>query len=488
MSSPLPHFSKLSITQTMQYSGVSAHSQAMGKGKGKAPVTKAVQFAVADEDEEEEEEEEEDDDEEHDDDDDDASDTSDTSWSGRVLALDHCREIDQCYAFQIAYAEPEYYSVRINPTDAVYRQPPTCTCQSNGTCHHVQWLLERIGRTSANVVGAGNVGPYERIRTVGLGNVCDQLQWELREGSDSEETIWDLKKSNPATDPGRRTRQMTDSRKKLVRDIMATLSPSQVVTEDYRPDLFVGGGLNSATIYQPKDVDATLARLLMVNDEMLNGMKSVVYSEIRASVYFSNAMTKADTACKLLEQYSQNGPIDGEHYTVIWCATELSNIVGAIRQNLLDRSPLPPASREAAAKALVDILDMVVHRNHEAYQGASWPRHKPHGEPQVDRNLYLRLIGLPSKAKPAMPANFVLDTLQDLPEARAYIEKLEDIWYELGTIGWTPTPTQYRSKLAGILQQLKGFPFPNIQPSTPSSSSSGKRGGSIVDRKAKRMK
>jgi hypothetical protein len=69
---------------------------------------------------------------------------TDISWSGRLFALDHCRQHGTRYAFQISYAEVQRYSIRISTTDA---GSPTCSCNEEGTCRHVIWLLEQLSRT-----------------------------------------------------------------------------------------------------------------------------------------------------------------------------------------------------------------------------------------------------------------------------------------------------------------------------------------------------
>jgi hypothetical protein len=157
------------------------------------------------------------------------------------------------------------------------------------------------------------------------------------------------------------------------------------------------------------------------------------------------------------------------------------DIVESINKNVVERQPLTPSSRLEAAKALVSILWMVVkERNHDVYQNSKWPRRRAHGEPQIDRNLYQRLIGSKSGPNPA-GGTFVLNALQYLPEARACVEDLEEILGILQTIGWGPAPQAYRDKLIALITQLKGGSAPNIP-------SSGKRSAGSLDRKAKRMK
>ena len=115
---------------------------------------------------------------------------------------------------------------------------------------------------------------------------------------------------------------------------------------------------------------------------------------------------------------------------------------------------------------------------HDAYQNSTWPRRRPHGELSIDRNLYERLIGTTSRTSPA-GGNFVIKALQDLPEARHFVEELEELLVMLETIGWGPAPQAYRDKLGALISQLKGSGL---------SMSSGKRPAGSLDREVKRMK
>jgi hypothetical protein len=402
---------------------------------------------------------------------------TDISWSGRLFALDHCRQHGTRYAFQISYAEVQRYSIRISTTDA---GTPTCSCNEEGTCRHVIWLLEQLSRTRTDAAEATPITPYEQISSMGLDAVCDELHWELREGTDSdtEETRWQLKKDYKASELGRQTRGMVRDRMRTVRDIMATLST--YVTDDFRPDIFdTPDEISMDEPFVLGDLEATLARILIKDDDIFHQFSALVPRNTRASDYFRKMGSKAQHTCVLLDNYCEVGPAAGQH-DVIWCAQTLVDIVNAISQNVAERQPLSSVSREEAAKSLVSILRMVVKdRNHDVYQNSQWPRRRPHGEPHIDRNLYERLIGTQSRANPA-GGNFVIKALQDLPEAQRFVDALEDILNRLKTIGWGPAPQAYTDKLSAIIAQLKRGSGPSV--------SSGKRPASSMERKVKRMK
>jgi hypothetical protein len=330
------------------------------------------------------------------------------------------------------------------------------------------------------------VAPYEQISSMGLDTVCDELHWELREGTDSdtEETRWQLKKDYSASEVGRQTRGMIKERMRTVRDIMATLSSQ--LTDDFRADIFeTPDEISMDDPFVLGDLEATLAKILIKDDDIFHQFNVLVPRNARAADYFRKMGLKAQHTLVLLDNYSEVGPASGGQHDVIWCAQELVDIVDAISHNITERQPLSPASREEAAKALVFILRTVVKdRNHEAYQNSKWHRRPKHGEPSIDRNLYERLIGTKSRAN---PGNFVLKTLQDLPEAQRFVSDLEECLRVLKTIGWGPAPSAYTDKLNAIITQLKRGSGPSTL-SSLTAAQTMKRPASSMEGKVKRMK
>lgn len=471
MSAPVSGFSKLSLTQDMQSSRSHVRGSSGERGKGKAPMgaggpsrltsIPSILNDSVDEDLDEEE-------------------PDEGNQSGRVFALDHCRHIGELYAFQIAYAEVERISIRISTTG------PACssdTCKEKRTCRHIMWLLEQLSHAIPDAIDANTMTPYEQISTMGLGNVCEELHWEAREGPDSDtEDTWQLKKVYSTSGTSRQTRGMIRERMIVVRDIMATLSTE--LTEDYRKDIFEDGERISPEPVMG-DLEATISRLLILDDDMFYHFKTRVSHTMRALEFFKKAFLKAQTACDSLDRYCEDGPAAGP-FDLVWCANKLIDIVNSISINVVQRQPLTLAAKEEAAKALVGILGMVVNRNFDVYQTVSWPRRRAHAEPQIDRNLYERLIRNPPRNSPTS-GDFVLNALQNLPEAQPFIEELEVILGQLEGIGWDAPPA-YIGKLQRIIAQLKGvspIAGPGPGPSVPS----GKRPAGSGDRKAnKRMK
>ena len=457
MSAPTSSFSKLSLSQEMQTHRRHARRQSGGKGKGKEPVHRVEPDSGSE-------------------------DGSEDFGTKHVIALDHCRQFDspkdishRRFAFQIAYAEVETYSIRISADDGV-----TCSCDAMETCHHVIWLLEQIGRTKEDVEGIES-DLYRHISDMGLENVCEDLDWELRQGSDSEEVKWQLKKDFQTSKLGRQTRSMVRVRMDVVRDIMAALTPE--LTDSYRPDIFdTPEDITRGPVLVERDLEATLARLLVLDDVFFYKFRSLVSRNLRATECFRKMGLKAEETFHLLQEYEAHGPKAGQQHDLAWCAETLVDIVETISSNVTMRQPLNPSSREEAAKSLVAILkDVVKNHNYDHYQSVTWPRRRPHGEMQIDRNLYERLIGSTSRSNPS-GGNFVVKALQNLPEAQRFVDDLQATLDLLEAVGWGPAPRAYRDSLSGLIAQLKSLP------ASGASSSSGKRPASALERKVKRMK
>ena len=461
MSSPILSFSKLSLSHIMEAPRTPHRRPLGGKGKAKASPEDDSSQSESEEDSSSDEEDEYD-----------VESLLGHHSSEHVLALDHCRQHNSTYAFQIADAEVQRCGIRINETES----SPTCSCNEEGMCRHVKWFLSRLARTRKENSLAS---PHALISDKGLKTVCNELDWELREGpdSDSEEPHWKIRKEDYAvTAP--ETRRSSNERVRVVREILATFSPHHI--DEYRTDIFDNFAVGK--VHVPKDLEATIARLLIDNDEVFAQFRTLVKPDYCASDFFQKMAAEAKNTCALLDTYCELGPTkEGKRHDLIWCAQTLTDIVNSIQLNVSERQPLRPTSREDAAKALVSILRMVVkQRNHDVYQNLKWPRRRIHGEPQIDRNLYQRLIGSTAKANPA-GGNFVIKALQDLPEASIFVEDLEEVYDLLKTVGWS-APQAYLDKLESLIVQLRGGNGPSP------SSSTGKRPASSMERNVKRMK
>lgn len=496
MSPPHLKFSQLSIASIMQTSPSSHREQSRGDRNSQTQSTPtSIHNSVEppsntspDQQEDEELEDEEDEEETDESESEDEGDGNTPSSSPKLFALDHCRQIEQTFAFQIAFAQVERYSVRFNAEKNSGR--PTCSCGEEGTCQHIAWLLEQLEPGIDQGIDQ-SLSTQEQLHETGLDNICHTLDWELRESPLAAENEYQLVKKNDTNSsssdsvvhpPSRVTRGMRGQRLAAIRDIMATLSHHEV-QDTYRPDIFDdnGRGVSDYSV-APQDLEKTLARIIFHNDRIFRQFDSFVPDNVRAEEYFQKMVYKAQSYCDILGHYAIHGPDStGKTHDVIWCGNALAEAVESIHKNIGARGQLSSDSREVAAKALIDILKIVISKNTEVYpQVMNWPRRRPHGELQIDRNLYMRLIGKESPHNPAQ-GTFVLKALQELPEAVRFVEDLEEILVLLTNEYAYKAPTAYTNKLREIIARLKGT-------NSPGESSSGKRPASSMDRRAKRMK
>jgi len=469
MSPPISNaFSKLSI--------YSKDMQSPRGHKGGAPSSKGKEPMRLDKDDIEEE-----------------SDISDyetqDSEPEHVLAFYRCCQINpehndpekRRYSFEIADAQIGKEGIQFGSSDNAL---PRCSCGKQD-CRHMLWLLEQLSLAGVDITGDTELGYYEQIASIGLERICENLQWELDERQESKQLTWHLTKGSHQLPRGSRTRVSVQRKIDEIRDILATLS--DLPLDDYPTNILDDfENFSADNILVKNDLHATVSRLLILDEALFDQFKNIVPPNVRASDYFYKMGRKAMDAFHRLDLYVENGPEASStiQHDVIWCAQRLIEIVNAIGSNIKTRRPLNTIARRAAAEALISILtEVVIHRNTDAYQNRNFPRRRPHGEPLRDQVLYQRLIGDPSPHHSLSDNSFVIEHLENLPEARFFIVKLEEVLKHLSGIGWGPAPREYRDRLRGIIAQHKG----NLGgPSTPSSM---KRPGSSSDRKAnKRMK
>ena len=477
MSPSSLQFSQLSINPKMQASEYPLEDQSTRKGKGRASLddnpTTPDRQAKQDSDDDEEDF----DEETSSGDDDDVDAIVEAAPTKKLFALDHCRQIERTYAFKLSYAEVKDISVRINTNESA-GLPIKCSCEVT-TCPHVGWLLEQLAKTRTREM-RDNVGPYEHITALGLQNICQRLGWEwVEQGVDAVENEYQLsKKEIPAIVVDTPSPQ---ERVDVICDILATLSPNKSA-DDLKASVF-GSSLESSVfnkVLAPRDLETTLARLLVRDGDLLRRFDTLVPSDTRATEFFLKMAERAQYTTVLLYDFETNGRQHNDiDHTVIWCGDQLVKIVDSIHQNVTVRQPLSPQSRGEAARALIQILDLVVNKNHEVY--SNLPRRpRPHGEPLTARNLYLYLIGVDGRNNPA-GGTFVLKALEDLPEAIDHVEKLTEILSKLEDVAWK-APQPYLFKLRGIVSRLTGEIIPSTSTMKAKKASSSTRTRKRLDR------
>ncbi|TVY20887.1 hypothetical protein LARI1_G001300 [Lachnellula arida] len=454
MSFSLSNFSKLAITPNMEApSQGTVPATSEGKGKGRAPPSEDSNSSS--------------DDSSNDGGDSDDQDEEITSSPDNrfLFALDHCRQHDSTFAFQIAHAKVQNYSLRIERGI-----PIRCSCQEED-CRHKHWLLHQLSRVSSGQVagpaGPSEVDPYTRISARGFENICFELNWELRGPSVDVETEWQLwKRTTSPFERYQQTTRMLADRVNIVRDIMDTPAPIHTTNDPRTNTLQNPETINAHNFLVPGDLEATIFRLLALDEYIFHQFQLRIPSSVQAlDYYFLQMKRKAQETWELLDEYSADGPVYGHHYDVIWCAQVLVNIVEAIHKHIRDNQPLPPASRENAAHALVSILQLVVDKNFEVYEHANWTRRRPAHEPGRARNLYLMLIGEVSPENPA-GGTFVLRALEDVSDTRRSVRQLEAISIKIAGIGWS-APEPYRKRLNQIIARMRGGAGPGFGAGPP---------------------
>ncbi|CAL3962047.1 unnamed protein product [Diplocarpon coronariae] len=247
---------------------------------------------------------------------------------------------------------------------------PTCFCDEQRNCEHIMWLLVGGGQVNAT--------PHEHITQMGLRKFWEELEWDL--------------------EARRQTKGLNRERIMIFRDILATFS--DVETEKFRADIFdLRDDVNMEPILVSKDLEATVVRVLMKDDNFFPPFKNLVSHDIRAIAYF-----KKKRSCGV-------GRVAG-HDNIVCSAQTLADTVSAI------------SIHNEAAKALISAVSVVFReRNHDTYPNSPWPRRRP-----------------PGKQSNPSGGNFVIQALLDLPESLQFFEELE----------------KYRNKLSRLIGQLKG--------------------------------
>ncbi|KAL2757141.1 hypothetical protein ACRALDRAFT_2102267 [Sodiomyces alcalophilus JCM 7366] len=356
------------------------------------------------------------------------------------LTLQYCRLQDDVYAFQMTELVPR--SIRIGAPDSKFPNPK-CSCAQEGgnPCRHLLWLLDQIVDQTLGDENSGapltmtpagyppEVGdPFASITDLHLDILADGLHCELVR-PDSDDHANGL---NPC--------RVQEARERLA-------SVAAVPTEEYRPDIFDRPTLGTNLIKR-HDLECTVFRMLLDNSDFFHYFLSLTRSSDPARDPFRKLEHRVQSVLRHLDEYSASRSESSRAHRpssadrprdVTWAARRILAVVSRIKAKIFRRdSPLAPWERTSAARALVRILASVVDRNCESYLGTG---------PQVERNLYTRLIG------DARGGDFVLGVLLLLPDAAApFLHELEVIAETIGVHG---APAAYAEKLDMLLARLK---------------------------------
>lgn len=391
------------------------------------------------------------------------------------MTLQMCGQRGDVYAFQMT--ELVYQSIRIGSADSEHPSP-RCSCGAASPCKHVLWLMDRLAQQTLydhepgvplNLTPHGypeEMGhPFEDISRFHLDLLADSLHCELTP-QDSDDD---------------------DYRAQEAHELLA--SAAAVAPEKFRTDLSGGGGGHRGKkALKRGDLECTVFRMLLKNNEFFRyflsrtGAADTVNDPFRKlSHRVTRILRKLDhhsagayqsrtgTPTTASSSSSHNPRLPrGPPCTVPWAAHHILGIVSRIRTHL--STPLPPAQRTSAARALIRILSAVSDRNHDAHAGAT-PR---------DRNLYARLIAHRDEA-------FVLPLLSGLLDVAApFLHNLEVV---LGRIKAHTAPPSYIARFEELVRQLKEYPQARTSPIGGGGGAGLKRQGQGgQDRSSKRVK
>lgn len=199
--------------------------------------------------------------------------------------------------------------------------------------------------------------------------------------------------------------------------------------------------------------DSVIAQA-MQDDGLYAKLRSIIDPKVRANVFFGRVQNKVVQAFNDLQRYLDDGPTESTpHFGVEECATKLEELVEQIRDSYAEDVEDDPRGRDLnatsrAVGALVDILQGVVDRNRDLYQGLTWAM--PPNEQAQGGNLFARLI------EDHMDEDdlFVLSVLKDMPPEliRNHRDRLEGTLQNLRSQG---APKSYVTQLQNIIQKRR---------------------------------
>lgn len=372
------------------------------------------------------------------------------------------------YVFEVA--ETTRYSIRIQEPGQKFGHLPCSPCnQDPGVCRHVFWLTDQIARHTLsdaekeNNLTLTNLGypsrvpdPYQQISSIGIEKLAEEANWQITRMFEEDH---DLNRRRRAAE---------------IREIMAALSPFDVAS-DYRPDIF--DELQEKETFEQslvdRDLEATLARILMTKNDMFSYFRRLISTNHCASDFFLKMKQKAERTFEEMDHYFAVGASSdlAEPHDVAWCADQLTKIVASIR-NQLENLTLRRDSKDKAAQALIYILGEVTNRDKNSYAGPVWQHSPQRRLPERERNLYHRLINAPDRTT---GSSFILSDLDPIDASAAHfsVTELEEIFDDM-----TAAPTAYKKKFRELINRWKSVAGPSGQ----------KRPGEAAGSSPKRMK
>ncbi|KAK6587388.1 hypothetical protein PZA11_000678 [Diplocarpon coronariae] len=162
------------------------------------------------------------------------------------------------------------------------------------------------------------------------------------EGKDNSQDPIQQKKTEEMSGSDESSDEEKEERIMIFRDILATFS--DVETEKFRADIFdLRDDVNMEPILVSKDLEATVVRVLMKDDNFFPPFKNLVSHDIRAIAYFKKKGAKARNTLDRLERSCGVGRVAG-HDNIVCSAQTLADTDSAISIHVTIRQPLNPAA------------------------------------------------------------------------------------------------------------------------------------------------
>ncbi|OLN94266.1 hypothetical protein CCHL11_02950 [Colletotrichum chlorophyti] len=425
------------------------------------------------------------------------------------LSIDYCRLKDNVYAFQMT--ERVHRSIRIGSPGSPYATPK-CSCrdqeQHKGEhgppCEHILWFLDQLVKqtlydhdpTSPLTMTAGGFpeeagDPFTNISTFHLDILAEGLRCnvvmpesgESPEDHDPESDSDPYFDSDPDLEPGHEhgyRPRPNPCRVQEARELLSAVVAPGSPPGSYRPDLFTEPPPTGKKPLKRRDLEATIFRMLLANDDFFRYFLSQASSTDPVNDPFRKLSQRVDRVLRELDtnsspsspplQHPPEGPRD-----VAWAAHHITGAITLIRTAIFNRDrPLRPRERTSAAGALIRILAAVADRNRDFAVAPGQP------DTRRDRNLYLRLVG-------DRDQDFVLGVLNLLPPdaAAPFLHHLELVQDQFGVNG---APASYVERFRSLLARVRRAG--GVAGASTSAAAGSKRQGQgqVRDRGPKRMK
>ncbi|KJZ78318.1 hypothetical protein HIM_02356 [Hirsutella minnesotensis 3608] len=354
------------------------------------------------------------------------------------IALQHCRRIDDTYAFQMS--ETVTRSIRICPANAA-SPSLKCSCGGvEGNCKHLVWLLDQL--TKQTLYGHDFKQPLTMGAKGYATEIGDPFQTIAQHHLD---VLAEGLHCQPMPSTTYSGEQPLDAYRILEsREMLSSIFGMD--PDEYRPN-FRPSVAQHENVLRRHDLDHTILSMLIDNSIFFNYFLTVSQPTDPIKDPFRKLKQRADRVLSKLDAHVLNktqsatdslapNPLETPP-DVSWAARHLVGIVKLIRAAIYTRKrPLRPREALSAARTLIHVLDAVVSRNRDVHAGQS----------RRNRNLYLRLVG-------DQDQSFVIAELDLIPEASShFLHSLEVIDGRIGIYG---APSSYVDKLRRLLSRLR---------------------------------